>query len=89
MPSEKTQRASERKRLRNRSVRSEARTLIIKAGEAIESGSPEEAEEAVKKATVAQDKAASKGIVHPNSAARRKSRLTKRLNAQKTENSES
>ena len=89
MPSEKTHRTSGRKRLRNRSTRGETRTLIIKAGEAIESGSLEQAEEAVKKAIVAQDKAASKGAIHPNKAARRKGRLVKKLNALKAEETES
>ena len=89
MPSEKTHRTSERKRLRNRSIRSETRTLITEAREAIGSGSFEEAEEAVKKAVVAQDKAVSKGLTHPNSAARRKSRLTKKLNTLKAEETES
>jgi small subunit ribosomal protein S20 len=48
----------------------------------------EQAEEAAKSAAVALDKATSKGVLHPNNAARRKSRLTKRLNALKQEASD-
>ncbi len=88
MPSEKTGRAAERKRIRNRAVRKEARTLVTKARGAIESGSVEQAEEAAKSAAVALDKATSKGVLHPNNAARRKSRLTRRLNALKQEASD-
>ena len=45
----------------------------------------EQAEEAVRVAVIALDKAARKGAIHPRNAARRKSRLMKRLNAAKSE----
>lgn len=68
-------RQNEKRRLHNRFYRGRARTYVKKALEAIESGSQEEAGEAVQEAVSALDKAASKGIIHKNNAARRKSRL--------------
>jgi small subunit ribosomal protein S20 len=76
----KRNKQNEKKRLRNRVFRGSARTFIAKADKAIVDGTPESAE-AVKKAISALDKAAEKGVIHKNNAARRKSRLMKRLNA--------
>lgn len=81
-------RVSERKRLRNKSVRSAVKTDISKAEKLIVSGELEKAPGAVVAAISALDKAAEKQILHRNNAARRKSRLMKKLNmaaAQKTE----
>jgi small subunit ribosomal protein S20 len=72
-------RSSERKRLRNRLVRSRARTDVKKAKTLIQQGNVEASREATLEAIRTLDKAASKGILHPNNAARRKSRLAKRL----------
>ena len=72
-------RASERKRLRNRRVRSRARTFVKKANRLIEAGDMEQAEETARQAIIALDKAAQKGVIHKNAAARSKSRLMKRL----------
>ena len=80
MPAKKTARAQERKRVINRTVRSSTRTAVKKAISAVNSGDAE-AQATVGRAVSALDKAASKGIVHRNNAARRKSRLMKRLNA--------
>ncbi|MBI2856177.1 MAG: 30S ribosomal protein S20 [Chloroflexi bacterium] len=80
MPSEKSARVAERKRLRNRAVRTATRTYVRKAQEAVAAGDPEAAQEEVRQAIKALDKAAQKGIVHKNNAARRKSRLMARLN---------
>ena len=66
---------------RNRSVRSEIHTRTRTALEAIEDDSPD-ADEAVRLAVKRIDKAASKGVLHKNTAARNKSRLVRRLNAQ-------
>ena len=63
---------------RNRSVKSAVKTYVAKARRAMTDGS-EEATAAVTTATSVLDRAASKGILHPNNAARRKSRLMKRL----------
>ena len=67
----------ERRRVRNRSVRATVKTFISRARETV---GEDEGEEAVKRALQALDKAAKKGVIHPNNAARCKSRLMKRLN---------
>ena len=72
-------RSAERRRLRNREYRGRARTAVKKARQLIDAGQAEEAREAVRLAVSALDKAASKGIIHQNNAARRKSRLLNRL----------
>lgn len=66
--------------MRNRSVRSAVKTYITKAEMTIADKEVEAAREAVVKAISALDRAAQKGVIHPNSAARRKSRLMKKLN---------
>ena len=71
---------TERRRLRNKSVHSLCKTSIAKAERLIFSGELELAREAVVAAISSLDKAAEKGIIHPNNAARRKSRLMKKLN---------
>lgn len=68
------------RRRRNRSINSAVKTSIIKAEELILDKELEPAREAVKQATIALDRAAQKGIIHSNNAARRKSRLMKRFN---------
>jgi len=73
-------RSAERRRLHNRVYRSGARTAVKKARGLIEKGRVEEAREAVHVAVKALDKAAEKGIIHKNNAARRKSRLMQHLN---------
>jgi small subunit ribosomal protein S20 len=70
----------EKKRLRNTSVQTLCKTRITQAEGLIFSGEMEAAQKAVAAATLALDKAAEKGILHPNNAARRKSRLVKKLN---------
>ncbi len=74
-------RSSARKRLRNRMVRSRARTYTKNALEAIASGQPDLAVATTRQAISMLDRAAAKGVIHRNNAARRKSRLMKRLNA--------
>lgn len=66
---------NEKARLRNRRYVSGSRTAVKKARTAIESGDVSTAEVAVREACVALDRAASKGVIHDNNAARRKSRL--------------
>jgi small subunit ribosomal protein S20 len=73
-------RSAERRRLRNRVYRVGARTAVKKARQAMDRGDPEQAREAVRAAASALDKAAEKGIIHKNNAARRKSRLMRQLN---------
>jgi small subunit ribosomal protein S20 len=70
-------RSNERKRERNRIVRSRARSAVGAARAA-----PKESKEAaIRKAIRELDLAASKGVIHKNNAARRKSRLLRELNA--------
>jgi small subunit ribosomal protein S20 len=77
---EKQVRVSARKRLRNQPIRTRCKTNITKAERLIFSGKLEEAQKAVIVAISSLDKAAEKGIIHPNNAARRKARLMKKLN---------
>jgi small subunit ribosomal protein S20 len=77
----KAHRVSERRRLRNRAVRSEVRTYVKKARIGLAAGIAEAAAPAVVDAARELDKAANKNVIHPNQAARRKSRLMKRLAA--------
>ena len=74
-------RSSEKKRQHNRFFRSSARTYVKKARKLItEQGKTEQSQAAVRRAISALDKAAQKGVIHKNNAARRKSRLVKMLN---------
>jgi small subunit ribosomal protein S20 len=77
---QKQVRVSERKRLQNRSITSRCKTDVTKAERLIFSGELEQAKQAVTVAIASLDKAAEKGVIHPNNAARRKSRLMKKLN---------
>ncbi len=72
-------RSDERKRVRNMMVRSRVKTFIKKAEQAILAGE-ETSAEAVRQAIAQLDKAASKGVIHRNNAARRKSRLMAKFN---------
>jgi len=74
-------RVSERKHIRNRRVRSTTRTYVTRAVKLISGNQPEAAQAAVIQAVQALDRAAQKGVIHANAAARSKSRLMKRLNA--------
>lgn len=73
-------RVAERKRLRSKPVRSLVKTNITKAEKLIESNETEAARAAALTAVRSLDKAAEKGILHPRNAARRKSRLMRKLN---------
>jgi len=77
---QKQVRVSERRGLRNRSITSECKTNITKAERLIASGELEQASQAVAVAIASLDKAAEKGVIQANNAARRKSRLMKKLN---------
>lgn len=73
-------RKTERRRLRNKASRSLCKTNITKAEKLTFAGELETARSSVVTAVSSLDKAAEKGIIHPNNAARRKSRLMKKLN---------
>jgi small subunit ribosomal protein S20 len=70
---EKRWRQSLKRRLRNRAAISRARTFIRATLRSIQAGQPDP--EKLRQAIIALDKAAEKGIIHKNNAARRKSRL--------------
>jgi len=72
-------RSSKRKQIRNLTIRTRARGAVKDARLAIQSGSPDEKAKAIQVAYSALDRAASKGVIHKRNAARRKSRLMKRL----------
>ena len=78
---QKQVRVSERKRVRNQPILSQCKTSVTKAEKLIFSGKLDEAAAAVAEAVSTLDKAAEKGVIHANNAARRKSRLLKKLNS--------
>ena len=78
--SQKQVRVTVRRRAGNKSIRSLCKTNITKAERLIFLGELEAAKETVVTAIRSLDKAAEKGVVHPNNAARRKARLMKKLN---------
>jgi small subunit ribosomal protein S20 len=73
----KRNRTNEKRRLRNKAVRSEMKTRTKSADHAIDEGG-DDAARATRDAVKTIDKAAKKGVIHKNQAARRKSRLMKR-----------
>lgn len=77
----KRNKQNEKRRLRNRFYRGAARTLVSKAKTTIVTGDAETSKAAVALAIETLDKAAQAGVIHKNNAARRKSRLMKRLNS--------
>jgi small subunit ribosomal protein S20 len=74
-------RVAAKKRQRSQPVRTLAKTSVDKAEKLMAARQAETAQAAVVEAISALDKAAEKGILHKNNAARRKSRLMKKLNA--------
>ncbi len=73
-------RRNERARTRNRLVITSTRTYTKNARTAMGTSNAKDAEAALREAISALDKAAAKGVIHPNSAARRKSRLMSQYN---------
>ncbi|RSS79021.1 30S ribosomal protein S20 [Streptomyces sp. WAC06614] len=71
----KRNKTNEKARLRNKSVKSELKTYIRKAVESIAAGDAEKATAAVRLASKKLDKAVSKGVIHKNAAANKKSAL--------------
>ncbi|MCS7458518.1 30S ribosomal protein S20 [Paenibacillus doosanensis] len=72
---------SEKRRLRNASHKSALRTAVKSFETAAASNNVETAQAALIAASKKLDKAATKGLIHKNAAARKKSRLAKKLNA--------
>jgi small subunit ribosomal protein S20 len=77
----KRNKQNEKRRLRNKAVKSELKTYIRKFSEAAETGNVDEATEAMRAACRKLDKAVSKGVIHKNQAANRKSAIAKRAAA--------
>jgi small subunit ribosomal protein S20 len=77
---EKAGRVAQKQAQRNKPINSSVKTAITKARKLILQKDFDAAQEAVKDASVALDRAAQKGVIHRNNAARRKSRLVKQLN---------
>ncbi|MEN3187131.1 MAG: 30S ribosomal protein S20 [Atribacterota bacterium] len=76
----KNLRKSEKRRLRNKSVKSSAKTYVKRFLELVNSGKTEEARAFLSEVAKKVDMAVSKGVFHKNKAARIKSRLARRLN---------
>lgn len=71
---------AEKARMRNKAVRSELKTAVKRVRAAVEANDAELAQAEAKKAGKLLDKAASKGIIHKNQAAQRKSGVQKLVN---------
>ena len=71
----------EKKTMRNNMVKSAYKTAIKKFEQAIEAGNVEEAKTLFSEATKKIDQACTKGVIVKNTAARKKSKLAKKLNA--------
>ena len=71
-------RQNERRRIRNRAIRSRIRSAVKTAREAVGAKAPA-APASVQEAIRILDKAVSKGVIHPNTAARKKSALARQL----------
>ena len=81
MPAAKTLRAQDRKAARNRSTRSFTRSRVRAVTEVIADGSTTDvSDNSLRGAISALDRAVSKGVLHRNTAARKKSRITKQYN---------
>ncbi len=74
-------RTNEKARLRNKDVKSSVKTAVRKFREAADAGDSAAATALAREATRALDKAASKGVIHQNQAANRKSSISKRAAA--------
>jgi small subunit ribosomal protein S20 len=72
-------RTNELARLRNKAVKSELKTHVRRVRDAVASGDKDAATVALQSASTKLDKAASKGVIHANQAANRKSSLAKQV----------
>jgi small subunit ribosomal protein S20 len=74
-------RQSEKRRVRNAAARSTVRSAVKTARSAIEGGQADQARDTLLRTIQILDKAVTKGVIHKNTAARKKSRLARQLNA--------
>jgi small subunit ribosomal protein S20 len=72
---------NEKRRQRNKAVKSELKTFVRQFGEAVKAGDDERTESALRVASRKLDKAASKGVIHKNQAANRKSAMARKAAA--------
>lgn len=77
----KRNRTNEKARLRNKAVKSELKTHVRRVRQAVADGDKDAAGTALKTASRKLDKAASKGVIHQNQAANRKSALAKKVDS--------
>ncbi|MBS0024679.1 30S ribosomal protein S20 [Microbacterium paraoxydans] len=77
----KRNKTNEKAHERNKAVKSELKTLVRQTREAVAAGDKAAAEKVLKKASVKLDKAVSKGVLHKNQAANRKSAIAKKVAA--------
>ena len=77
----KRNRTNEQARLRNKAVKSSLKTAVRRFREAADAGKAEEAQSLARAATRALDKAVSKGVIHANQAANRKSAIASRASS--------
>jgi len=80
----KRSKQSKEKRLRNRNVKSNLKTTMKAVSAAIDEKDPKKAQEVLSQVTPIINKAASKGVIHKKNAARKISRLTRKVNALKS-----
>ena len=77
----KRNRTNEKARIRNKAVKSSLKTAVRKVREAVAAGDTVKATELAREANRKLDKAASKGVIHANQAANRKSSIAKSVTA--------
>ena len=77
----KRNRQNEKRRLRNKSVKSSLKTAIRKFNEAAQSGDADKAGALLRDASRHLDRAASKGVIHKNQAANRKSSIARKFSS--------
>ena len=77
----KRNRQNEAARLRNKSVKSTLKTAVRRFHEAVEAGEADKAQETARKAGRLLDKAVSKGVIHANQAANKKSAMAKKASS--------
>lgn len=79
--SERSVKTDAERRAKNFAVRSTIKTVTRKVTEAVSAGKADDAKALLTKASKTIDKAAAKGVLHKNAAARKKSRMARKLNA--------
>ncbi len=84
LSAEKSDRQGEKRRLRNKMIKSRSKTLVKDFVDLVEGKKKEDAQKKLTELSAFLDKAVSKGIIHRNTAARKKSRMSHLLRSLKT-----